>query len=129
MYPTPVDFGLKSTFTAYIAHQIPNPHCTCAIFLCTSKYKGEHIGFFSQYDHFFWFFLSPEGKCESTPDGVLLIFLWFIVLSLVNEKMSFNFAQVFRLIFSAKKLYCTGGWWVGGWVDGRQLGSFNFPQF
>ena len=71
------------------------------------------------------YILYPERKCDSTPDGVQLIFLWFIVLSLVIEKMSFNFALVIRQKNSAKKLYCTDGWWV----DGRQFGSLNFPQF
>ena len=33
--------------------------------------------------------LSPEGKCDITPDGVQLIFLLFIVVS--ERKMEFQF--------------------------------------
>ena len=48
-----------------------------------------------------------------------------ITLVIMIEKMSFNFALVIRQKKSAKNLYCADGWWV----DGRQFGSFNFPQF
>ena len=62
---------------------------------------------------------------KAAPDGVQLIFLWFIV-SLVNAKWSFNFALVIRQKISAKNLYCAGGGW---WVDGGQKGPSIFLKF
>ena len=36
--------------------------------------------------------LSPEGKGESTPDGVQLIFLWFLLSFVASQlKLEFQF--------------------------------------
>ena len=67
-------------------------------------------------------FYPPKGSAKAL--GVQLIFFWFIVLSLVNIKLSFNSALVIRQKNSAKNLYCAGGgWWVGGRWSTRSFDS------
>ena len=60
-------------------------------------------------------YLSPEGKCESTPNGVHLISLDFNeVLSITKTKVSKT--QFYRLLFFVPKiLYC-----ADGRTDGRK---------
>ena len=67
-----------------------------------------------------------KGSAEALPMGSN----WFSygVLSLVNEKSSFNYVAEIHQKISAKNLYCAGGgWWV---VGGRWTKrSFNFLCF
>ena len=62
----------------------------------------------------------PEGKCESTSDGVYLtvfpVYMW-----LVNENWGFKNTNVNRPFLNHRKPLLSG--WVGGWW---YFGSFGF---
>ena len=73
----------------------------------------------------------PKGSAKAHPMGSN----WFSysLLSLVNEKLSFNFALVIRQKILVKNLYCEDGRMDGrmdGWTDGQwSKVSIDFPCF
>ena len=86
-------------------------------FLCTLYLQKDLRRFILQISLTIVHQLVSETQCLSTPTGIQLIFIYFIIL--VNEHWGFNFEKVMCLFFLAVYLYRAG--------DGQSTKkSFNF---
>ena len=70
------------------------------------------------------FIYPPKGMCGSTPDGVQLISLLQLLCHQITKTEVSKTRARRRFFFSAKNLYC-----AGGWVDGGQKGPSIFLKF
>ena len=77
-------------------------------------------------------FYPLKGSAKALPMGSI----WYSygLLSLVNEKWSYNLSMVIRRKIRPKTFIVRvvgGEWWVvsGGWVDGSQKGPSIFLKF
>ena len=109
-------------------------YCNIFLYILTKDRTIKNVDAFDfavlkMYSYNLYLGLSSEGKCESTPDGVQLIFLRFIVLLHYSElKMEFQFWCGISPKNLAKKTFIVRLGRMDGRMDRRSKVSFDFPQ-